>query len=1183
MPNSRGKRGEGRARDGARREEEPVVELEPFEAQKFFDAERVKSRVEGLDEDSVETSESYESGELGAQMMDEVLDPASASDSQHDLLSGDQAPRVPGYAIEGVIGRGATGVVYRARQEAVDRPVALKVLHSELITNRRAVRRLKREARLAARLAHPSIISAIDMGVVDGLWWYAMELVVGVSLARRIAERGSLTERECLRIFSPLCDALQHAHEVGVVHRDIKPANILLDQRGRARLVDLGLAVGHNDPSITKTGSTLGTPHYVSPEQARDPSDADIRSDLWSVGATMYHAVCGRPPFSFEGEEGGVAEILSRVLYRPVIDPREFAPELSKGFALLLRKCLTRDPEQRYQEPWELVADIETLRERRRLDLRGSQVDSFASRRPAWVMPALAVFGVLAAITGTWAITARPWEPKQAPREVAKAPTIGDWPELHAIEQEFQAGRITHADALVELRTPSLAELPVVAQSFQSKLLVGVKSELNDAVDGLIERTEKRVSAALEKHDFDGADRLLESVFLERLRAETGFGSAEDLPPGRIANHTREFVVAQRVGIRSARDSAMKSARAGVREAYENAALPKTAGLLKEGRYAEAIQWLVPEEPLDWLERASAPLDLRGLGEDQLLEIVDSIAASVNAEEARVQFSAGKAYKKARDILMELEGDYRSAIEGESVMAKVPAETRFAEELAREFEADGFDPDRLPAKMRNEFVAQIDGAVDEIQRLERVAREQLARDELSKLERDVRAGLKNRDYETVAAAYREARQKDWRVSTFKALDLRVHEAELLTGFLALIAEGVTDAHRSNRTLTFAGISRKGSLDANDGDVLRLGFQLRTNTDVLRVYLRPVDDVVFVSTEKLLGPKDMVRFSGLEDATSRSAVESLTLAAFWLAEGKPREASAVLPSDEPPPEFERLLWDLQRRIDSMLAPTPGSRPSTERPGQSSDAPVPRRDPRTVMEAFGTPNQATLSTDIRLVWNFVDDSRAMETFDPPLVIPLPEGKDRFGAWQSGLMWWENRLRGIALDREIPSKVAFLSEDYGPDIGLSAPLDQDRAIQVVLDLRPGDANPRGHLLCVSLLGHHLFMIDGRAWFGSGDLHQLYEHVVIDRKRGDFGRFNATDGVTFLADKDYRITIELTRKRLILLKVNGTTLKIPDFRVEPSRDDLFVRLRSRGPMALRGAEIRGKRRKAAPLPRPR
>ncbi|MEC7232168.1 MAG: hypothetical protein VXW31_04445, partial [Planctomycetota bacterium] len=130
-------------------DEEPVVELAPFEAERFF-AEHVEEAER---------------------------DPApAASSSQLELPAGPEAPAVPGYVVEGFIGRGATGVVYRARQQAVDRAVALKVLHPELVTNGRAVRRLKREARLAARLAHPSIISAIDMGVQDGRWWYAMEL-----------------------------------------------------------------------------------------------------------------------------------------------------------------------------------------------------------------------------------------------------------------------------------------------------------------------------------------------------------------------------------------------------------------------------------------------------------------------------------------------------------------------------------------------------------------------------------------------------------------------------------------------------------------------------------------------------------------------------------------------------------------------------------------------------------------------------------------------------------------------------------------------------------------------------------------------------------------------------------------------------------------------------------------------
>ncbi len=279
---------------------------------------------------------------------------------QEPLKKPRELPAIPGYRIEGIVGRGATGVVYRARQTSVDRVVALKVLHQELVGSASALRRMQREARLTAKLAHPNIISAIDMGDVGGQLWYAMELVDGLSLAERIAER-PLSEREALRIFIPLCEALAHAHECGVVHRDIKPANILIERGGRPLLVDLGLAYDEKDPVLTKSGGTLGTPHYISPEQARDPASADVQSDLWSLGATMYHAVTGRTPFRGES----VAEILSSVLYERVGDPREHAGELSNGFVLVLRKCLTRDKQARYRDPSELLSDLERLRERR--------------------------------------------------------------------------------------------------------------------------------------------------------------------------------------------------------------------------------------------------------------------------------------------------------------------------------------------------------------------------------------------------------------------------------------------------------------------------------------------------------------------------------------------------------------------------------------------------------------------------------------------------------------------------------------------------------------------------------------------------------------------------------------------------------------------------------------------------
>src|SRR6185503_3808028 len=308
-------------------------------------------------------------------------------------------PSIPGYELLGFIGRGSSGAVYRARQLAVDREVAIKILHPHLARESRVVRRLQREARTTARLAHPHIVSAVDMGETDGRWWYAMEFVDGPSLAQRLRSEGRIDEREALRLFIPLCEALEHLWEHGVVHRDIKPANILIDRTGGARLADLGLAVAEDDPSITGTGGTLGTPHYISPEQAVDPRRADVKSDIWSFGATLYHAVCGRPPFSGES----AAEVLSGVLYSPIPDPEELEPRLSSRLALVLRKCLTRDPTRRYQNPHELLIDLERVRERRAPKIQRSRLDpvqrkSDQARRIALCATAglVVVLGILA-------------------------------------------------------------------------------------------------------------------------------------------------------------------------------------------------------------------------------------------------------------------------------------------------------------------------------------------------------------------------------------------------------------------------------------------------------------------------------------------------------------------------------------------------------------------------------------------------------------------------------------------------------------------------------------------------------------------------------------------------------------------------------------------------------------------
>jgi serine/threonine-protein kinase len=357
-------------------------------------------------------------------------------------------PEIPGYEILGFVGRGSSGVVYRARQLAIDREVAIKILHPHLARESRLVRRLQREARTTARLAHPHIVSAVDMGEAGGRWWYAMEYVDGPSLSQRLRAEGRIREREALRLFIPLCEALEHLWEHGVVHRDIKPANILIDRAGGARLADLGLAVTEEDPSITGNGGTLGTPHYISPEQAVDPRKADVRSDIWSFGATLYHALCGRPPFHGES----AAEVLSGVLYSKIPDPTEIEPTVSSRITLVLRKCLTRDPTRRYQDPHELLLDLERVRERRAPRVHRRWLDPVLSRRDPARKAALGATLGLLGLLGVLVLLLPRWLGRDDGATPSTSPESGPFEPLAELEARYKSGLGRSAEILAELR-----------------------------------------------------------------------------------------------------------------------------------------------------------------------------------------------------------------------------------------------------------------------------------------------------------------------------------------------------------------------------------------------------------------------------------------------------------------------------------------------------------------------------------------------------------------------------------------------------------------------------------------------------------------------------------------------------------------------------------------------------------
>ncbi|MGH7149953.1 MAG: protein kinase domain-containing protein, partial [Planctomycetota bacterium] len=311
----------------------------------------------------------------------------------------ERLPAVEGYEILARLGSGATGVVFKARKAGSDRLVALKVLHPELARDRRFVARLKREARVCASLDHPNLARGIELGEAGGIPCLVLEFVEGKSLKTVLRERGALPEEEVLSIGQQIARALSHAHGRGVVHRDVKPGNVIVEPGGRARLTDFGLARAPLDDSITREGATLGTPQYLAPEQARDVASADARSDLYGLGATLFHAATGAPPF--EGER--IADVLTKVLFEPAPDPASRNPGLTPGLGLVLRKLLLKDPARRYASAEALLADLEAVADRQSPSVEASSVIEAPPRRPsaggkvalAAALIALAGFGLL--------------------------------------------------------------------------------------------------------------------------------------------------------------------------------------------------------------------------------------------------------------------------------------------------------------------------------------------------------------------------------------------------------------------------------------------------------------------------------------------------------------------------------------------------------------------------------------------------------------------------------------------------------------------------------------------------------------------------------------------------------------------------------------------------------------------
>ncbi len=258
------------------------------------------------------------------------------------------------------IGRGGMGVVYEAWQDSMDRRVALKVLPAGIAADPRTVSRFVREAQVAGSLHHPNVVGVYGMGVERNTPYYAMELVEGETLAQRLKRLRieDVDPQYCLGIasaFAGAAEGLQHAHSKGVVHRDVKPSNLIFDREGSLRILDFGLARLEGHEAITLSGDFLGTPQYMSPEQARRKKiEVDHRTDIYSLGATLYEALTLRPPFRGKDPE----DTLSQIIDRDPIAPRRINPRASKDLETIVLKCLSKEPAQRYGTAEALAQDL---------------------------------------------------------------------------------------------------------------------------------------------------------------------------------------------------------------------------------------------------------------------------------------------------------------------------------------------------------------------------------------------------------------------------------------------------------------------------------------------------------------------------------------------------------------------------------------------------------------------------------------------------------------------------------------------------------------------------------------------------------------------------------------------------------------------------------------------------------
>lgn len=373
--------------------------------------------------------------------------------------------RLGDFELLALVGRGSMGAVYRARNVVLQRDVAVKVFASSGSDEFSA--RIRQEAQSAAQLQHENIPQVHQFGRTDEYCYLAMEFVEGRNMREIVAESGPISAAEAYAAAVQLASALEHVADRGVVHRDVKPSNVIRTSGGRVKLVDLGLArYGERDEEgdLTESGMTLGTFDYVSPEQARDPRLADIRSDLYSLGCTLFFVLTGRPPFP----EGTPLQKLLQHQGDAPPDVRQFRPDLPEAFAAVIDRLLAKSVDHRYQHPSALSNDLARMRDHATLQLAFGDGAMAKPDRRLWLFP-------LALAAAAFVLLTRPG---QSPPELQPPPSIYEPPSrgpsetfAEAVDSDSSSERSTTTESVASQGTSSwpprtaAAPLPGVSET----------------------------------------------------------------------------------------------------------------------------------------------------------------------------------------------------------------------------------------------------------------------------------------------------------------------------------------------------------------------------------------------------------------------------------------------------------------------------------------------------------------------------------------------------------------------------------------------------------------------------------------------------------------------------------------------------------------------------------------------